>query len=67
MCTQLPRFSLYFSYLFIFVFIFALRLGNLESSLKFQRALRSKKEDEEARQTARRGLQRMVSHLLDFL
>ena len=39
-CTQLPRFSPFFSF-----FFFGLRLVNLEPRYKFQRALRPKEED----------------------
>ena len=40
LCTQLSR--VFFS---LFFFLFFVRLGNLEASCKFQRALHSKKED----------------------
>ena len=44
MCAQLPRFLIYF-FSFFFFFFFYMRIGNLESSCKFQRASRLKKED----------------------
>ena len=47
MCTQFPRFRLFF-----FFFFFDLRLVSLEPRFKFQRALRPKEED-------RRGLDKL--------
>ena len=62
MCTQFPRFRLFF-----FFFFFDLRLVSLEPRFKFQRALRPKEEDRRGPdKLSRRGLQRMASHLLDL-